>query len=256
MADALLEYRKKVFAKHRDAFRFHTEVLGGIEKALLIPRSHRSLERLVLDMLMLQSFKSNATVSLLAQHGLMEDTATIVRRLLELGVAAVYIGAESDRIIRKRRCGMYLAFLWRQLPPRIRRRLPIGGLRRRSSVARRYARFVPAKAHRWGPNWFEMFKEIGQEKQYRRDYSFLSSIAHGSSDHQVFAFSSRRIRLHDDRFASVLLIHATRYCLAAVEQWNRRFRLLDKATFDKWVQQSATWRQWRTRSMPDRRPKG
>lgn len=207
---------------------------------MLTPRAHSTIDRLVVDMLLLQGLKSDGTILLLAQHGLMEDTATIARRLMELSVTAVYIGAESDTKVRRQRAGMYLAFMWRKMPDKVRTRLPLQSRRRWSAIARRYDHFVPKKAQRWGPNWSDMFKEIGAEEMYREDYSFLSSIAHGSPDNQLFTFAGRTIRVHNDQFASVLLIFATRYFLAIVEQWNLRYRLVDQTKFKQWVVRAAT----------------
>jgi hypothetical protein len=47
-------------------------------------------------MLLVQAQKSHVAVSLLAQHGFMEDTATLASRLLEVCVQAIYIDAEGD----------------------------------------------------------------------------------------------------------------------------------------------------------------
>jgi hypothetical protein len=52
-------------------------------------------------MVLLQGLKSYGAVLLLAQHALMEDCATIARRLMELSVTAVYIGAEADTKVRR-----------------------------------------------------------------------------------------------------------------------------------------------------------
>jgi hypothetical protein len=56
-----------------------------------------------------------------------------------------------------------------------------------------------------------MFKEIRAEEMYRENFSFLSVIAHGSPDNQLFAFSGKTIHVQSDQFASVLLMFATRY---------------------------------------------
>lgn len=173
MTDQLSEYRKRVLRTHRKAVDSHAEVLGTVEAAMMTPRAHSTVDRLVLDMLLLQGLKSDGAVLLLAQHGLMEDTATIARRLMELSVTAVYIGAEPDTTERRQGAGMYLSFMWRQVPGNIRKRLPSRSRRRWSTIARRYDQFVSDKARQWGPKWFDMFKEIGAEDLYRKDYSFF-----------------------------------------------------------------------------------
>lgn len=185
---------------------------------------------LVLDMFMIQASKTHAAVSIIAQHGMMEDCATLTRRLMELGVQAVYIGAESDAREQERRAGRYITYLWRQLPRRIKHRLPPPIRHQWTAMARRYAHLVSRKANKWGPSFFEMFRDIGTEKTYRRDYSLLSAIAHGSSDSQVFTYSRTRIRVHSHQFASALLRFASRYYLGVIEQWDARFNALPAGT--------------------------
>jgi hypothetical protein len=48
---------------------------------------------------------AHAALALLAQHGLLEDAATLVRRLMEISIQATYIGAEEDQKLRNRRAG-------------------------------------------------------------------------------------------------------------------------------------------------------
>jgi len=170
-------------------------------------------------MFMIQAGKSHAAISIIAQHGMMEDTATIARRLMELGVQSVYIGAESEEPERRKRAGRYLTFMWRQLKPRIKHRLPLGARREWSSIARRYGRYVRATAKTWGPNWREMFEATGNEALYVKDYSFLSAVAHGRPDNQFFTFSSSTIRVYSHEFAHVLLNYSSRYYLVVAEQW-------------------------------------
>ncbi len=231
MNDSITAYRKKVVAAHSTAFALHTKIASTFQEATKTPRAHPTEVHIVLDMLMIQAGKSHAAVSILAQHGPMEDTATIARRLMELGVQAVYIGAESEDRERKKRAGQYLAFMWRQLPPRIKHRLPSAARREWSAIARGYGRFVSARAKSWGPNWRDMFREIGSESLYVKDYSFLSAIAHGRPDNQFFTFSSRTIRVHSHEFAPALLRYSSRYYLVVAEQWNRLFGVLAEDLF-------------------------
>ena len=242
MNASVTDYRRRVITKHRSAFRFHAEVLARVEDVMKQPRTHGTYERLALDMLLLQSFKANATVSLIAQHGFMEDTATIARRLMELSVTAVYIGAGPDRRVRAGRAGRYLSFLWRQFPETVRGQLPRLVARYWARIAQRHGRSLPANARRWGPNWFDMFKEIGAEELYRSDYSLLSSIAHGSPDNLIWVFSQGTVRVHDDHFVPVFLIYSTRYFLAVIEQWNRRYKSLSQAEVNKWIRRATDWK--------------
>ena len=231
MPDSIAAYRRKVLGAHRPAFKLFTYVAGVLENAIVVSRQHPALADMVLDMLMLQAFKAYGAVALLAQHGLMEDSATVARRLLELSVQVVYVGAESEEHLRERKAGRYVSFMWRQLPRKIKHRLPPGIRSQWTAIARKYARFVTRKARSWGPNWREMFREIGAEPTYIADYRFLSAIAHGSPDNQVFVFSQARIRLHSHQFVSILLAYATKYCVITAEQWNNRFGIIAPKEF-------------------------
>ncbi len=242
MTDTIQQYRKRVLAAYPTEFAIYSDVAQTLEDAIQRPRNHPTLPHLVLDMFMIQGLKSCATVALLAQHGLMEDAATIARRLLELSVQAVYIGAESVESQRIRRAGKYLAYLWRQLTPTLKKRLPPGVRKDWTTWARRYGRFVPRTAKRWGPDFRSMFKEVGREDLYLTDYAFLSSMAHGAADSQVFQYSVRRIRIHRHDFAPVVLVYSSRYYMVIAEQWNRLFALIANDTFGRLTKRVATWR--------------
>jgi hypothetical protein len=242
MTDPIRKYRNRVLAAYPTEFAIWTDVAGTLEHAVQVPRNHPTLVHLVLDMFMIQGLKSHGTVALLAQHGLMEDAATIARRLLELSVQAVYIGAESDERVRVRRAGMYLAFLWRQLTPVFKRRLPPGVRKDWTAWARRYGRYIRRRARRWGPDFREMFTQVGSEELYLTDYAFLSSMAHGAADSQVFQYSVERIRIHRHDFVPVVLIYSSRYYLAIAEQWNRAYSLLPDGEFARLTSGVVKWR--------------
>jgi len=242
MTESIKEYRRQVLATYPVEFTIYNDIAGPLEDAIRLPRRHRTLVHLVLDMFMIQGLKSHATVSLLAQHGLMEDAATIARRLLELSVQAVYIGAESVERERLRRAGKYLAYLWRQLTPTLKKRLPPGIRKNWTDWARRYGRFVPLRAKRWGPDFRTMFREVGSEDLYLTDYAFLSSMAHGAADSQVFQYSVRRVRIHRHDFVPILLVYSSRYYMVIAEQWNRVFGMLSDDTFTRLTKRVTEWR--------------
>ncbi len=242
MAVSAAEYTSRVVAAHRPAFEMFTDVAGAFEDAIVRPRKHPSVVDMTLDMLFLQGHKTYGAVALVAKHGLMEDSATLARRLMEIAVQSVYIGAESDSTLQERRAGAYLAFLWRQLPSRIRARLPKPVRSHWSRIAVRYGRFVRKRAISWAPKWKDLFHAVGASDLYTSDYSFLSGIAHGRPDHQIFVFSRSTIRLHDHAFVSILLTYATRYYLMAAAQWNARFHLLSDSSVEVLVKRATSFR--------------
>ncbi len=239
--NAAAAYRRTVLEAHPEEFRIHHEVAALLEAAVLEVREHPTLVHIVTDMLMLQSMKSHAAISLLCQHGLMEDSATLARRLLELSIQAVYIGAETEEKTRRQRAGAYLAYLWRQLPRRIKQRLPDLIRARWTSIGRGYGRHVRRGAVRWGPRFITMFEEVGSGDLYRSDYAFLSAIAHGSADSQVFDFSADAVRIHRHDFVPVLLIYSSRYYLVTAQQWQREFGIVDAAELERLSGEVLRW---------------
>src|SRR5258706_15924881 len=97
------EYTERVKSRHREAFDLWAEVARAYQNAQAVPRSRPSDLHIVLDMLMLQASNTHAALALLAQHGLIEDTATLARRLLEISIQATYIAADDDQRTRDRR---------------------------------------------------------------------------------------------------------------------------------------------------------
>ena len=224
-------YRLKVLAAHRPAFDLYGDVTDEIERALRAPRRRPELTDLALDMLVGQAHKSYVAVALLAQHGLEEDAATAARRLLELGVQAVYLGADSDASVRERRAIMYLSYVWRGLPRGVKRQLPPRLRDQWVRIARRCTRHLRANAKSWGPNFKEMFKAIGAERSYDSNYRLLSRIAHGSTENLVLQFARPHVQMFSYKFTSVLIAHASRYLLGAVQPWNARLGVIPESAF-------------------------
>lgn len=241
MSSDLETYKRRVRSRHRAAFDFFSDVSTTLEEAITTPHTRSSVVSTALDMLVLQCSKAHSSVAILAQHGLMEDTATIARRLLELSVLTVWIGAEDDVKARDKKAGSYLAFMWRQLPRKIKSQFPDDIRGNWAALARRYGRLVPSTRKTWSPNWKALFIEIHQEKLYDKDYSFLSGIAHGRSDHQIIQFSQQPIRVHSDQFVTVLLVYASRYFLAAAGVWNKTTNLIPPDKMQLFETRAVNW---------------
>ncbi|HET7023587.1 MAG TPA: DUF5677 domain-containing protein [Gemmatimonadales bacterium] len=225
------QYRKKVLEEFPDAFALWSSVVKVVEPAISGPLPSPSLLHVSLQMLVFQSYNSFATVALLTQHGLLEDAATAARRLMELGVQAAWIGLESDKYIRERRAGMYIAFMWRSLPRNAKSKLSPSLRRGWGRAAQRYGPNVPANAKQWYGNFRAICKDIGAEPMYLEDYSLLSQIAHGASDEQIMRFSRQRVKLRSTQFVPVLLAYSCRYHLMAVAAWNAVHRVIPADAF-------------------------
>lgn len=242
MTDSIDALRREVATAHAGAFALFQSIVGAFDDVIIRPRSHPTTTSVVLDMFELQAHKSITGVLLCCQHGLMEDGATLTRRLMELAVQAVYIGAESEEEQRELKAGKYIAFMWRGLPEATRRRLPTTARARWSKIARRYGPRIPRRAKSWGPNWRDMFTAIGAQEAYDQDYSYMSAIAHGRPDNQLFAYASAHIEVHDHRHVSVMLSYALKYYLMTAEQWNGAFGLVPTPVVDGLVAQAVAFR--------------
>lgn len=241
-------YTDRVKARHRAAFELWQDTARTYRIAQETGRRRPTNLHVVLDMLLLQASNTHAALALLAQHGLMEDSATLARRLLEISIQATYIAADSEASVRDRRAGMYLAFLWRRLPRHIKKLLPPIVRAEWSRAAHSFGRFVPAKAKRWGPDFRRMFRECGAEDLYVSDYNFLSGIAHGSPEEQILRFSEAQVRAHDDRHVSALLIYGSKYLAIVGEHWNGVFGIVSANDIDALRDRLVGWRRDKRRT--------
>jgi hypothetical protein len=235
-------YIARVTAAHRPAFDLWRDIASTYQQAQATPRGRPTDLHIVLDMLLLQASNARAALAILSMHGLLEDAATLARRLLEISIQATYIAGDDTEATRARRAGSYLAFLWRRLPRRTKRLLPDLLRAEWSQTARRFGRFVRAKAKRWGPDWRTMFRECNAEDLYDSDYAFLSEIAHGSPAEQILRFSAEQIRAHDDRHVSTLLVYGSKYLAVAGEHWNTLFAIVPTATVTSLRDRLVAWR--------------
>jgi len=219
-------FRERVLAEHRPAFDLHSEVLGRFEAAVTGPRDLSTPVRLALDMLMYQAFKSSSALSLLVQHALLEDAATLNRRLMELAIAAAYINADGSEGSRASRAARYLVHMWRQLPEEALRHIPPEEVKEWQELDATVGASLPASASRWGPRWRDMFADVGALDLYEQDYRYLSNMAHGSPDDLVVLFSHQTINIHRHKHASILLTYGARYTVLAGGMWNNIFGII------------------------------
>jgi hypothetical protein len=173
------EFIADVRAKYRREFSEFAELLSTIETAIQIRRPLTSELQLTMDMLMTQCYKSLASVYQLTVRGQIEDAATIVRRVWELGVQAAYIGAETDDAERVQRARRFLAHLWDKFDSDLKSTIPVEVRARWDALVGGYGSVPLARRKRWGPSFYDMLRSLGRADAYG-DYEFLSNIAHGS----------------------------------------------------------------------------
>jgi hypothetical protein len=173
---------------------------------------------------------------------MMEDAATLTRRLLELAIQAEYIGHPDAAPERERRAGRYLAFAWRQIPRRVKLLFPSAPRARWSGLARTYGRLIRSGAKRWGPTLRDMFASIGHTDLYNGDYALLSGIAHGGGHDLPRMYSATAPPMYSHEFASILLVFSSRYALAVAGQWATYFPFSPPDRFDALALRVTRWR--------------
>ncbi len=221
------EFRDAMRGKYREAFSLHRDVATVLEHAIGQPRRLADEVARAADMLMIQAYKAHASVYFLAVRAQVEDAATIVRRLLEIAVQAIYITGDSDPGVRNERAGRFLARLWASIPDEWRTMMALEERAAWEAYYQAHRHLLPAKRKSWGPDFRSMFHEIGHVSTYEHDYSLLSSIAHGTPPSLVQDYAQSIVTLRSDTFVDVMLVFATRYYLAVAGQWNESFRLID-----------------------------
>jgi hypothetical protein len=220
-------FRASIRAKYPDAFEFSGQVAVELEQAVETPRGLVGELALAIDMLMGQGYKAHLSVYFLAEVAHVEDAATITRRVLELAIQAVYIGGDDQEAVRPERAGRYIAHMWERLDSSVKAKFSDQAAAPWQSVYDQYSHLLSPKRKRWGPNFKQMFDEIGHPDTYRKDYSLLSEIAHGSPDDLIIHYSAPTVHLRPDVHVPTVLNYASRYYLIIAEQWNRIFHGID-----------------------------
>ncbi|MGH2372433.1 MAG: DUF5677 domain-containing protein [Gemmatimonadales bacterium] len=235
------EFRKRIADKYPAQLGVHGEVTTVLESLVSRPRYLADIVHRAVDMLFTQAFKSHVSMHELATLALVEDAATVIRRLLELCVQAIWIARDSSEDVRRRRAGMFLAFLWHKWPTDLKDRIPQAERDAWEAVLATYGNDFGADRKQWGPNFGQIFDALeesdlaaGEPKgSYRDNYAYLSNVAHGSPPSLVHTYAQPVIQLHDDRLVPQMLVFASMYSLATAMVWNDLFQLCDSSLLVK-----------------------
>ena len=225
-------FRARIHAKYRDEFSVHRDVAEFGEGLVAASRPLPSHVHVALDMFLTQAYKTHFGARLLAERAQAEDTATLTRRLMELAIQAIYIAHEDDPSIQQEKAGCYLAWLWRSAPEQLKVLISAASKSEWQNLSTQYGPKLP-KGKSWGPTFKQMFEAAGLGGAYEKDYSLLSSIAHGSPNDATLHYSMAVVNLRSDLHVPVLLVFSSRYYLAVIEAWNHVFRRLDQKRFDE-----------------------
>jgi hypothetical protein len=236
-----LEYKAKMWDRHRPALTLWRDTVSLVEKVIGRPRDIQPLFARALDMLFVQGYKSFYGVYLLCLHGHGEDAANTLRRLLELSAQAIYLSADTGGAIREERAGRYIAYFWAQTRDVLESDLDEG-------VKAHWQEMFDAHKHLisldkngrplnwWGsPTIFSLFKLIGFEEIYRGDYAFYSNYTHGTSQGILVGYQAGHADIRSDRFVSQLVVAGCRYMLGMVGIWNEHFQLVSDTAIGQLV---------------------
>lgn len=235
------EYRTSVRARHSEAFALHRQTTLAFESAICSAHASPTVTHVAVDMLMLQAHKSHLSVALLAEHGLVEDAATITRRLLELSVQGAFIMSEQNAKSHDQVAGRYLLRLWQELPDKVKARLPKSTANYWEELLEQHMPLVATTAKRWGPTFKDMFTAIDALDLHDQDYAFLSSIAHGSHERLIVDYSKQTIPVPSHEPTSVLLVYASRYYAALGGHWNTLFGAVHPSKLGEVVDSLTNW---------------
>jgi hypothetical protein len=229
--DAFRAARRSKYAALFELYRAASDLL---EQAVSTSRSLTDHHARVQDMLFLQGFKAFESIGILCEYALVEDAATSARRLLEIAVLATDIAAEGNIGLRTERAESYIARLWHDAMPEIRQAIPP---EERAAYEAIYSRVASHWKNGKPPKEtiFDRFQRIGAVDLYRKDYSFLSEIAHGKPPMLVPTYANALISVHDDSLIPAVLKATLRFAVASAKIWNSVFGLADASELDRLV---------------------
>lgn len=229
------EFRQAVIDRYLPHFDLHWRIRETLESAMAQDRYLHELVPRALDMLFLQCFKAHVSTYELAALAQVEDAATIVRRLLELAAQAHFIGLHPDADERDRRAGTFLAFMWLKWPQDAHAAISADERQAWEKVLEVYGKHFTPTQRQWGPKFGDIFTEL--EARYsplpvgawRKDYGYLSNVAHGSPPSLVHSYGQSIVAVHDDSQVPAILVAGSSYALLCAMVWNEVTRLIPEA---------------------------
>jgi hypothetical protein len=196
----LNEFKAKTIDTNRPAYELLMEISSVLDQVIYRQRSHREVADLATDLLFILAYKAFCGVYLLAVRGYEQDSATILRRLLEISAQMLYIGCTDD-------------------------------LNEQNVRADRYLQHDPDGETRWwwGKTGFKkLFILVGRSDTYEQDYRLLAQIAHGSARRNLPPVIDGKVQICTNDSFTTLIVFSCLYILANLMLWNRRFRFCDE----------------------------
>jgi len=226
------KFKAKIIDSNRDAFDLFRDTCSLIEAAITEPRDITEPYARALDLLFIQAYKSYTAVYFLAVRGHGEDAATILRRLLEISLQVCYLAKDYDE--RSQRGKNYLAYYWAQVPSLLKLSLDEKMRDRLQDLYKKHQHPLTFDRKGRANNWWcgtirNLANRLGLVETYDQDYTFLSQMAHGTTQGVLVDIRNNRIEIRSDLMVREIWVFGVRYMLNVAFEWNNHFNLIDGA---------------------------
>jgi hypothetical protein len=225
------KFRARIIDENRAAFDLWRHTCALVEGAIPTPRDISDPYARALDLLFIQGYKSFSSLYVLCVRGQGEDAATILRRLLEISLQAGYLA--NDPEARELRGKQYLAYYWAQVPDLLKTGLDVPTRERLNAMYEAHKHLLAFDRRGRPSNWWsgtirDLADRLGLLDTYDQDYTFLSQMAHGTTQGILLEIRSEGIEIRSDRMVREILVFGCRYILGLTLLWNERFNLVDE----------------------------
>jgi len=202
-----------------------------VEGAVPKPRDISVPYARALDLLFIQGYKSFSSLYVLCVRGEGEDAATILRRLLAISWQAGYLA--NDPEARELRGKQYLAYYWAQVPDLLKAGLDAPTRERLEAMYKAHKHLLAFDRRGRPRNWWcgtirDLADRLGLLETYDQDYTFLSQMAHGTTQGILLEVRSEGIEIRSHRMVPEILVFGCRYILGLALFWNESFNLVDE----------------------------
>jgi hypothetical protein len=247
------DFKRQIHAKYKEHFHHFYRLHQLAEWALVEYGAITTNEyQVTLQLILPKALKSLDAIRRLCEIASCEDAAVILRSLLNLVAVTRWISVDSQKRARK-----YLAWYWVQMRRDAALFLDVVTPESLSEIERRYDRVksqfefkdrsgtTKMPKHWYQPevnSIFDMFKEVGLEKQYEEGYKPLSGVEH-SDCMSYFAMlrdaersdAKTVLAVQSDMFVPHYLRNAFQYFADIFQICNRTMALADNAMFEEIV---------------------
>jgi hypothetical protein len=247
-----VEYAAQIVAKYREHFDHYYSLHQFAQAALM---SHRSLVKdyyhAALVYIAPRAYKSFDSIRRLLEVVACEDAAVVLRCLLNLMAVNRWISLDKEKRAKK-----FLGWYWVELQERAAQRPDMFPATEIANIQKRFdaekSQFEVTRkgqivlVDQWYQpavnNIFELFKEVGLEREYREAYATLSGIEHSDVmaffpmfAGAVFEGGERKLAIQSDMFVRNYLRNGFQYFADILGTCNKTIPFTDGEGLQKIV---------------------